>query len=431
MQILSYLKYEKRLKMAVVRLILDTRKNSQKTDGTYPICLRLFHKKPRIIPLFYYTTILGWDEVSCKLRKSVMANKNMDCDEIGYELDDKLYKAKQVLKELGKSVDLISIDRLVELVKDKWDYNPTSELRKKIENDISLSKWGNVLIKRKNEANKPGTAKWYNDGIAAVKNFNKGRDIKLYDITVTFLKNFEAYHLGVGNSKNTISIYLRAIRSIYNAAIDEDQFVPLKNSFEVYKIPSVTRTKKRARKKEKIMNIKNLEYEKDTILWHARNYAMIMFYCRGMNFIDLVQVKVKHITSTHLYYGRSKSGNPFAIKILPELQTILDFYLTDKKTEDYLFPTNYDGSTKHYQKYKSQRRRMNERLKVIARDAEIEGEFTTYYIRHSWATIAKYMGISTELISECLGHHSMTTTETYLRDFDNDVLDDINALVVA
>ncbi|MCK0148221.1 hypothetical protein MWU78_21420 [Arenibacter sp. F26102] len=55
-----------------------------------------------------------------------------------------------------------------------------------------------------------------------------------------------------------------------------------------------------------------------------------------------------------------------------------------------------------------QRRRMNERLNIIAKDAGIEGEFTTYYIRHSWATIAKFMGISTEIISEGLSHDSFT-----------------------
>ncbi len=73
---------------------------------------------------------------------------------------------------------------------------------------------------------------------------------------------------------------------------------------------------------------------------------------------------------------------------------------------------------------------MNERLKIIAEDAGIEGQFTTYNIRHSWATIAKYLGISTELISEALGHSSLKTTKIYLKGFDNQVLDKVNALVV-
>lgn len=54
-----------------------------------------------------------------------------------------------------------------------------------------------------------------------------------------------------------------------------------------------------------------------------------------------------------------------------------------KKANDFVFPINYDGSTEQYEKYKSQRRRFNERLRTIAKDAGIKGKFTTYSIRHS------------------------------------------------
>ena len=74
---------------------------------------------------------------------------------------------------------------------------------------------------------------------------------------------------------------------------------------------------------------------------------------------------------------------------------------------------------------------MNERLRIIAADADIQAKFTTYTIRHSWATIAKYMGISTALISEGLGHHSLKTTEIYLKDFHNEALDEMNELVIS
>ena len=73
---------------------------------------------------------------------------------------------------------------------------------------------------------------------------------------------------------------------------------------------------------------------------------------------------------------------------------------------------------------------MNESIKVIAKYVGIEVEFTTYYIRQSWATIAKFMGIPTEVISEGLGHNSLKTTQIYLRSFTNQVLDEANDLVV-
>ena len=417
--------------MARVRLTLDTRKTSRKKDNTFPIGLRVFHHKSRFVRLGYYTSIGGWDERFSKLKKSVIANRYQDCASIEYEIDEKLYDAKTIIKNLGKSIDLIDVDRLIEHIKSKWDKNLDSEIRRKIENNITLSSWGDVLMTRKRNANKPGTARWYQSGIEAIINFNDGKDILLFDINVTFFKNFEAYHIGKGNSRNTVGIYLKAVRVIYNSAIEEDQFVPLKNVFHHYKIPPSVRTKKRAVLKNKLNNIKGLVYEKESPLWHAKNYALIMFYCRGMNFVDLVKIKVKDIMDGRLHYGRSKTDELFSVKITENLIKILNHYLQDKKPNDFLLPTNYDGSTEHYQKYKSQRRRMNERLKIIAADAGIEGKFTTYSIRHSWATIAKYMGISTEIISEGLGHKSLKTTEIYLKSFQNEILDEANARIVA
>lgn len=43
--------------------------------------------------------------------------------------------------------------------------------------------------------------------------------------------------------------------------------------------------------------------------------------------------------------------------------------------------------------------------------------FIFYISRHSWATIAKYRGVSIEMISEALGHKSIKTTQTYLKGF--------------
>ncbi len=417
--------------MALVRLTLDTRKTSKKMDNTYPISLRVFHQKTRLVRLGYFTTVHGWDEKNARLKKSVIANRNLDCFDIEQEIGEKLYQSKAILNELGESINLIGVDTLIEHIKNKWDRNNDSELRKKIENDITISSWGKVLMTRKRKSNKPGTARWYQSGIEALIKFNQGKDILLYNINVTLLRNFEAHHVGKGNSKNTIGIYLKAIRVIYNSAIEEDQFIPIKDAFKFYKIPSPVRTKKRAISKNKMVGLKDLKYERESPLWHSNNYALIMFYCRGMNFIDLVKIKVRDIADGRLYYGRSKTNDSFSVKITDELANIFKHYLFGKHAEDYLFPTNYDGSTEHYQKYKSQRRRMNERLKIIASDAGIDGSFTTYSIRHSWATIAKYMGISTEIISEGLGHSSLKTTEIYLKSFENYILDEANEKIVA
>jgi len=150
-----------------------------------------------------------------------------------------------------------------------------------------------------------------------------------------------------------------------------------------------------------------------------------------MNLIDLAKLRLMDIGENRIFYGRSKTGDPLSVRITNEFAAILEYYMKGKKENDFIFPIGYDGSVATFKKYSSDRRLVNKLLKKIAEDAGIEEKITSYYIRHSWATIAKNMGISTEIISEGLGHHSIKTTEVYLKSFDNSVLDDANELIVS
>lgn len=70
-----------------------------------------------------------------------------------------------------------------------------------------------------------------------------------------------------------------------------------------------------------------------------------------------------------------------------------------------------------YKEYQSALRRFNNQLKSLSRELRIKSPVTSYTIRHSWATSAKYQGIPIEMISESLGHKSIKTTQTYLKGF--------------
>jgi site-specific recombinase XerD len=72
---------------------------------------------------------------------------------------------------------------------------------------------------------------------------------------------------------------------------------------------------------------------------------------------------------------------------------------------------------------------MNKKLKDIGDFAELEEPLSTYTARHSWATIAKRMGVATAIISEGLGHDSEETTQIYLDSFENEILDDANEMI--
>ena len=65
---------------------------------------------------------------------------------------------------------------------------------------------------------------------------------------------------------------------------------------------------------------------------------------------------------------------------------------------------------------------INDHMKQIALELEIPKSITTYYARHSFATILKNSGVSTEFISEALGHTSLETTKNYLAGFEQDAI---------
>lgn len=417
--------------MARARIILDTRKASKSSiTGLYPVAVRVFHKKPRIVRLTFSTSVKGWDENNLLLRKSVKENFSLDCDEINIEIYEKLDASKRIINEIGGSIDNISVDDLVDEIKSRWEGKNNSNLKKKYEKCITLSEFGKTLIDRKNMSNKPATATWYQNSINAFRELNNGNDLKLNQITVQFLRAFEAEHRSRNNSSNTISAYMRGVSAIYNAAISEDEFRTKKNPFKHFKIPRTKRTKKKALTKESITNFKRTKYEFESQIWHTKNYMMVMFLGRGMNLIDIAKLRVKDIYSGYIFYGRSKTDDSLSVKITVELQEILNYYLEEKKSEDFVFPIGNDGSAEMFKKYRSDRRLVNKHLKIIGKDAGIEGKLTTYYLRHSWATIAKFLGFPISLISDALGHQSVATTEGYLKSFVDDTLDEANELVV-
>ena len=55
--------------------------------------------------------------------------------------------------------------------------------------------------------------------------------------------------------------------------------------------------------------------------------------------------------------------------------------------------------------------------------------FIFYISRHTWATMAYYSEVHPGIISEAMGHSSITVTETYLKPFKNKKIDEANATV--
>jgi integrase/recombinase XerD len=69
-------------------------------------------------------------------------------------------------------------------------------------------------------------------------------------------------------------------------------------------------------------------------------------------------------------------------------------------------------------------KKYNSELKEIAAILKIDQKITSYTARHSYATNLKFIGVSTEVISQSMGHQDVATTNAYLKKFDLNIVDD-------
>jgi integrase/recombinase XerD len=444
--------------MATAKLILDKRykdlnlinETENQDNNKYPLIARIYRKTQTCeISLKYKFKETEW--VNNRVDKSYANSKRANSAILRRFsiITDLLIVYDRIIQTMDmRSVKKLIISELDKKLKEEDNPGLTVQeiIAGSLNSSSSLEQFGRKLIERARLQQEHATARWYKNGIDSIKQFNNNMDIAMSNITVSFLESFKSEHISRGNSKNTISAYLRAVRAITNYAIKEEhngkRFDNYPWGIGGFSIPSQT-TKKRAIKKNLIEDIKNQKIESGSELWNAQNYFIWMFNNRGMNFIDVAKLKKKQIThavfknkklvSGRNEYVRSKTDKDFSIKLTADSIRILNLYdIYGKDPEDLVFPIGFEYSEKGWAEHCQRIKMNNERFRKLASlIGEKDLNLTTYVARHSWATIAKKSGISTAIIGEGLGHGDSKTTETYLEEFEEDVLDDANDLIVA
>ena len=411
--------------MAIVKLYFDKRR--AKKDGTFPLKLKLFHLEHAVyISLGRSFKANQWNEKDNKVRAS-FPNSGM----VNASIRKALSNATTLIAENEDEILNLNIDDLKELISKKlFGDNPKS-----LKGSTFFFKYTQEQIDRLRIANRIGTADSYKQTLTSFQKFLNHKDIPLSKINLKFILDYEAKCKGEGMKVNSIGVYLRTLRAIVNRAINDGILNRNNYPFNNYSIKS-EKTAKRAISKEDIQKIIDLELEPGSKLWDSLNYFIFMFHLRGMNFIDLAYLKFENLKEGRIEYRRIKTGKLYSIKLTDKAQQIVDHYTKDRtySETDYLFPvlpTNLKSDLeKERSKFKDQRRYFNKSLKTIAKLCGIEVSLTTYVTRHTWASLAKFAGISPAIIGESLGHSDLKTTQTYLANFDNEALDDANAIIL-
>ena len=246
------------------------------------------------------------------------------------------------------------------------------------------------------------------------------------DVTPAWLSGFDAWLVARGNSANTRGIHFRNIRTVFNAAIDAEQTAAY--PFRRFKIPREA-TRKRSLPVEDLRRL--FDYPVEGWQREYLDYFRLTFMLVGINSVDLLGLRPGDVVGGRIEYRRSKTGRLYSIRVEPEAAEIIGRY----RGVGHLL-----AAADRYADYEGYRRRVNMALQSIG-ECERHGRggrktvtpafpgLTTYWARHSWATVAASLDIPRDTIAHALGHGGNTVTDIYI-DFDQGKVDVANRRVL-
>ncbi len=286
-----------------------------------------------------------------------------------------------------------------------------------------------------------GNADNYKNSISSIRNFvltqkkNNPDTLLFTEISPEWLQKYEEFMKFNGKSTTTISMYLRALRAIFNSAIANgdisNKIYPFGKEKTKYKIAKVSKVKK-ALKQTELKKLFEATGSPEQI--RAKDFFFFSYNCSGMNFKDIANLTYGQIDGDRLKFFRKKTENTSSV------QTEISVYLTPfahevinkygnqtKAANSFVFNIiNRDMTAEQKQvAIKNFTRSVNQGLKKLAKYIGIDENISTYYARHSFSTNAIKSGASMELVSEQLGHADLKTTQNYFSGFEDDSIEDL------
>ena len=403
--------------MASTRIFLDDRRTKPGKPSVLKIAIAHRHKTVYVSlnsKIFTYQ----WD---CKKLKVINHPEQMKLNVYISGVKQKVDYGILSLVSEGKIASMTAVD-----IKKHIDQLIHPE---KAEKEKEITEYKNLFSTRFlkfADSKQPSTRKIYMHTYSRMEIFEGEHltKLKFEDITKDWLTSFEKFLSETSPSQNARNIHFRNIRAVFNEAIDED--ITTAYPFRRFKIRPVA-TAKRNLKVEDLRMLINYPCEK-----YAQKYLdmfKLMFMLIGINSIDLCHLK--EISNGRINYHRAKTKRLYSIKVEKEAMEIIEKYRGKNWLLNILDGYNdYHDFTKH----------MNNALKNIGplKRSGLGGKkerkplfpnISSYWARHSWATIASSLDIPRDTIAHALGHGGNTVTDIYI-DFDQQKVDDANRKVL-
>ena len=274
-------------------------------------------------------------------------------------------------------------------------------------------------------AKKLRTWQTYDETIRRIRDFDPRADrLRFEDITHLWLRDFDAFLAKTSPSANARNIKMRNIRAVFNEAINDEvtDFYP----FRRFKIrPQATPSREMTAEQVRLL----FNYDCDATQREYLDMFKLSFFLAGINVVDLVHLK--EVRDGRVECLRSKTGQPFSVRLEPEARAIIERY----RGEEWLI-----NVLDRYKRHEDYLHRMNTGLKRIGihydRHAHTStGEplfpkLSSYYARYAWANIAAELDVPDEVIDAALGHKKKGVVSVYVRINYNRKVDEANRRVI-
>ena len=359
-------------------------RKTPRKDGTFAVNIRIIHNREmRRLPTSVYLT-------KGQLSRDLNTIKDVKSVEI---VQTRVMELRARLNEVSHA-DMMGIDQLVAIIT-----RPTTECFR-----LDLFDFANKVTATMTER----TAEGYTTALNAVKRFIGTDRLDINDITRAWVHRFRDFlenepavqgkgmtYKKKSRGSRAVSYYLGCIRHLHNQArmtYNDDEggqvFIPRQPFLEKNIIPRQPLTEHRVLTVQQLRNIMEVELTPGSRAEMARDVFVLSFALAGTNAIDIYKVPRSSLKGDLLTFNRSKTERArqdrarITLKVLPEAMAIIKRYAGTEGATLMLFRQTYNTA-------KGFCHACNMGMKDVAVAAGIAESLTTYYARHSWATIAR------------------------------------------
>ena len=387
----------------------DILKHDQRKDGTWNVKIRI--TKDRVVVRIPTNFYVSRSYLSRKYEITHLETLK-SCQAI---IDD----FREIINRLGDDVDTYDAKSLAK-------YLVEEKAKKAVDTRIDFIAFAENHVEKLRSQGRTGYATSIRGTVLWLK---KHYDtLSITRITVRELENMQVKMLET-MSQTSANIHLRNIRTLFNTcadSIDDDEVIK-HYPFRRFKFRKDDVPKKRNLDIETLRKIIFFPEHPLKRVNFARDVFTLSFSLLGMNTKDLYTCS--DFDGERIIYVREKTKRKgekarTAPRVAEEIKAIFERYRDPDGCRVFNFYKQFSTSENFY-------KAINKGLQVICKEAGIPSKVTTYYCRHTFASIARNdCGVDKYDVSVCLTHSSgLDITDRYI-DEDWGTLDRVQRKVL-